>query len=109
MKLYLSSYRLGNDTEEFKKLVGKTNAKVAIIDNALDCYNDASLRAEKLAVEFSDIESLEFIPEHVDLRDYLNNKNDLYDKLKEFDVVWVRGGNSFILLNAMKKVVLIES
>ncbi len=103
MKLYLSSYRLGNDTEGFKKLVNKPGAKVAVIDNALDFSMDFDRKAQSLQNELKDMESLGFIPEHVDLREYFNDHDGLFEKMKQFDVVWIRGGNAFILLKAMKQ------
>lgn len=103
MKLYLSSYKLGNDTEGFISLVGKTDAKVAVIDNSRDCYSDAVRRARGLEDEFDSLRALGFKPDHIDLRDYFSDNDGLYEKLKHFDVVWVLGGNSFILLKAMKQ------
>ena len=103
MRLYLSSFRLGNETEKFKELVGKENARVAVIDNSRDCYSDDERRTKGLESEFEDLRSLGFAPEYVDLRDYFNDNNALFVKMQSFDVVWVLGGNSFILLKAMKQ------
>jgi dipeptidase E len=103
MKLYLSSYKLGNDTEGFKKIVGKTNAKVVVIDNALDFSIDLDRKARSLNSELSDIKSLGFDSEHLDLRCYFNDNDGLFEKLSHFDAVWVMGGNAFILLKAMKQ------
>jgi dipeptidase E len=103
MKLYLSSYGLGDNTDEFIRLVRKSDARVAIITNATDCYDDEKIKSEKLQKEINDIESLGFTSEHVDLRDYFNNKEQLFVVMKSFDAVWVRGGNSFILLKAFKQ------
>ena len=103
MKLYLSSYKLGNSPEKFKELVGKHDAKVAIIDNALDYSDDLERKALSLENELSDMISLGFLPEHLDLRDYFEYNNALVEKLKKFDAVWVRGGNAFILMKAMKQ------
>ncbi len=103
MKLYLSSYKLGDDTEGFMSLVGKADAKVAVIDNSRDCYSDADRRAKGLKDEFDSLRLLGFKPDHIDLRDYFNNNDGLYEKLKRFDAVWVLGGNSFILMKAMRQ------
>ena len=40
--------------------------------------------------------------ELVDLRDYFNQQNELEKKIAEFGVIWVRGGNLFVLRQAMK-------
>jgi dipeptidase E len=37
------------------------------------------------------------------LRDYFNNSQELATKLSDYDLVWVVGGNSFLLLRAMKQ------
>ncbi len=103
MRLYLSSYRLGKNTEGFKKLVGKTDAKIAVINNALDFSTDLDRKAQSLKNELNDMKSLGFIPEHIDLRDYFNDNDALFEKMQNFDAVWVRGGNSFILMKAMKQ------
>ena len=68
MKLYLSSYKLGNHTDELKKLVGKSDASVAVIDNALDFSTDLIRKAQSLENELNDIRSLGFNPQHIDLR-----------------------------------------
>lgn len=36
MRLYLSSYRIGNHADQLKELVGKPHARVAVSVNALD-------------------------------------------------------------------------
>lgn len=103
MKLYLSSYRVGDDTEGFKKLVGKLNAKVAVIDNARDYSTDLERKAKGLQSELDAMTELGFVPEHVDLKDYFGNSEFLVEKLRDFDVMWVIGGNSFLLRKAMDK------
>lgn len=103
MKLYLSSYKLGNHTDELKKLVGKSDASVAVIDNALDYSTDLIRKAQSLENELNDIRSLGFNPQHIDLREYFENNTSLVDELSKFDAVWIRGGNSFILRKAMQQ------
>lgn len=103
MKLYLSSYKVGNHAEEFKALVGTPNARVAVIVNALDFSDDSDRKTQSLASELDDMKSLGFVPEHIDLRDYFDDNDGLFNTLRHFDVVWVRGGNAFILMKAMKQ------
>lgn len=102
MKLYLSSYRLGNYADELVKLVGKPGAKVAVCQNALDWSTDLERKAERLEVEFDDMKRLGFAPEELDLRDYFD-KPGLVDRLQSYDMVWFRGGNTFILVKAMRR------
>lgn len=103
VKLYLSSYKVGNDTAGFKQLVNRAHAKVAVIDNALDFITDPKQKAKNLQVELDDMHSLGFVSEHLDLRDYFGNPNELVKKLSNFDLVWVRGGNTFLLRKAMEQ------
>lgn len=107
MKLYLSSYRLGNHAGELKKLVGKPGAKVAVCQNALDWSTDLERKAKSLQAEFEDMKSLGFEPEELDLRDYFG-KPGLVEKMQEYDMIWVRGGNAFLLVKAMKQSIFGE-
>jgi dipeptidase E len=103
MKLYLSSYKVGNDTEGLKKLVGKVNARVAVIDNSRDYSTDLERKAKSLQSELDAMTELGFVPEYLDLRDYFGKPGTLVEKLSSFDVVWVVGGNSFLLRKAMEQ------
>jgi dipeptidase E len=101
MKLYLSSYKIGNEAEKLREMTAG-NKKTALIPNAMDGYKD---EAEiKLSIE-SDIEELRAAglePELVDLKQYFGKTDDLKDRLSEFGIFWVRGGNTFTLRQAMK-------
>lgn len=101
MKLYLSSYQLGDNPDQLIQLIARPSARVAVIDNALDAITDADLKRIKLHTEMESMRSLGLHPEHIDLRNYFDDKDALFDKLTNFDAVWVRGGNSFILRKAM--------
>ena len=102
MKLYLSSYRLGDYGEKLKELVNKPNAKVAVSVNALDWSDDLSRVKAKLTRELQDMKSLGFNPEVLDLRNFFG-KNNLLEKMKQYDAIWVSGGNTFILAKAYKQ------
>jgi len=101
MKLYLSSYRLGNNPEKLIKLVSG-NKKVAVIANAMD-FLDGLERNKCIEQEINDLTKLGLIAEDLDLRDYFNKKNKLKNKLDTYGAVWVRGGNTFILRRAMSQ------
>jgi len=100
--MYLSSFRLGNNPEEFVRLVG-TNKRVAVIPNALDFTNDIERRNAGIQREIDDLNSLGFQAQEVDLREYFNKPNELEKKLSEFGAIWVRGGNTFVLRRAFKE------
>jgi dipeptidase E len=102
MKLYLSSYRLGDYAEKLKELVGKPNAKVAVSVNACDNSDLEGRNGVMLKRELEDMRSLGFEADELDLRDYFE-KDNLTEKLKEYDLVWFSGGNTFLLVKAFRQ------
>lgn len=102
MKLYLSSYHLGNEAHKLKEMVG-SNKNAAIIPNALDFSQDLERRKKSSKQEIDDMTNLGFNPEELDLRDYFGKVDELRSKLKEYGLIWVRGGNCFVLLRAMRE------
>lgn len=102
MKLYLSSYRLGNYAKELEKLIGKPDAKVAVSVNALDCADNEVRNNVVLKRELEDMQSLGFDVEELDLRNYFDN-DELAADMQKYDAVWFSGGNTFILAKAFNK------
>lgn len=102
MKLYLSSYRVGNHADKLKGLISKDGARVAVCVNALDSADLEVRNNIVLARELADMEGLGYIAEELDLRNYFNN-SDLDDAINEYDAVWLSGGNTFILAKAFKQ------
>ncbi len=97
--MYLSSYKLGNHTDELLRLLdGKT--KVGIIMAAQD-YKDAVTRAERLQAELDALTGLGLEPEEFNLRDYFTDTSGLRERLASYDLIWVRGGNAFVLRKAL--------
>lgn len=101
MRLYLSSYRLGNYSKELVKLTGE-KVKIAIIGNAGDGYGNIKERKESINRHKFDLSNIGLVPSEIDLRKYFGESDKLEIKLKEFDAVWVKGGNTFVLRRAMK-------
>lgn len=99
MKLYLSSYRLGNDPKKLMELFS-TNKKAAVIANAMD-FLEKSERNKSVQQETDDLTKLGLTTEELDLRDYFDKSKDLNNKLNSYGLIWVRGGNTFILRRAM--------
>ena len=100
MKLYLSSYGLGNHPEELQKLVGD-NKLAGVILNAQDLA-DTQKRQDKLDIANDEMASLGFEPKEIDLRQYFNKQNELEIQLAKLGLLWIRGGNVFVLQRAMK-------
>jgi len=102
MKFYLSSYKLGNEVAKLKELIPLENKKTAYISNALDFSDDLERRKKSEQSDIEELERLGLDVEIVDLRDYFNKQTELEKKLAGFGVIWVRGGNLFVLRQAMK-------
>ncbi len=101
MKLYLSSYYLGNNPEHFSALFGE-NKKVAIIMNACDYYSPAN-RPEYLEKNLAALASIGLKGEELDLRHYFDGAQSLRRKLSSYGGAWVVGGNTFVLRRAMRQ------
>lgn len=102
MKFYLSSYKLGNEGKKLSALAPKGNDKVAYIPNALDFTADLPRRKASEEKEIAEIEQLGFVVERIDLRPFFHKEKELEEKLYGFGIIWVRGGNCFVLRQAMK-------
>jgi len=102
MKMYLSSYRLGNNPEKLVGLMG-ANKKIAVIPNALDFSSDIDRRNAGVQREIDDLNNLGLQAEEVDLRKYFKKPDELEQKLSEFGAIWVRGGNTFVLRRAFEE------
>lgn len=101
MRLYLSSFRNGNKPEKLLELLGD-GRRTALILNAMDFVN-AEDRAADLARETERLKSIGLQPTEVDLRAYFGKPEGLPGKLAGFDLIWVRGGNVFVLRRAFKQ------
>ena len=102
MKFYLSSYKFGNELEKFREFA-KSNNKLGYIPNALD-FSGADLQRKEQGIqkEMSELKDFGFQVELIDLKTYFGQKDKLERKLKKINGLFVRGGNSFILRQAMK-------
>jgi dipeptidase E len=101
MRLYLSSFRNGNRPEELLKLLGK-GRRTALINNAQD-FLPPSDRSSRRDEEIDRLKSIGLDPIEIDLRLYFDKSQGLKEKLADFDLVWVRGGNAFVLRRAFKQ------
>jgi len=98
VKLFLSSYHLGNHGGELVRLAGP-GASALVVNNALDFLpEDARSHIRDGIVE---LETLGVQARELDLRHYVGHADALYRELSGSHLVWVRGGNSFILRRAM--------
>ncbi len=100
MRLYLSSFDVGNHPDELVALAGQAR-RVAIILNALDHRPQA--RTGWLDRQTSKLAGLGFGVVELDLRNYFRASEPLRQFLGDVDLVWINGGNAFILRRAMKQ------
>ena len=100
MRLYLSSFRNGNRPEELLKLLGD-GRRTAVIHNAADAISPDE-RQSKVFDEADRLKSIGLEPTEIDLREYFGKPDELRAKLAEYDLLWVRGGNCFVLRRAFK-------
>lgn len=102
MKLYLSSYRVPTPNDLFALLPKPPEqCRVAVIPNAKD-YKLPEERWLKIDELVNDLGKLGFSCEVIDLRDY-DAGDQIYNVLKDFDVLWLAGGNSFVLRAEMRR------
>ena len=102
MKLYLSSFKIGNETQVLKEWIAYNNNKICLIFNALDQYPDSERKTEIIAENADQLSEVGFICTLLDLRDYFGKAAELREFLKDYKAVYVLGGNTFILRRAMK-------
>ena len=78
------------------------NRKTAYISNALDDWDAPEKRKEHETIDIAQLNTVGLRAELLDLRKYFNKKEELRKKLDEYGAVWVSGGNTFVLRQAMK-------
>lgn len=97
VRLYLSSYRVGNDPTCLRSLAGG-GARAGICMNACDVFEDRRMVWPR---ELADLRELGFDATEVDLRDHFGDPAGLRERLASLDLLWVVGGNTFTLARAM--------
>jgi dipeptidase E len=98
MRLYLSSYLWGNQPERLFDMLGD-NKHVAVITNASDQFPEGGI-FERLKPDQAYLAEMGLSSERLDLREYFHDQKKLEDDIKEFGLVWVKGGNAFVLSRA---------
>jgi len=103
MRLYLSSYRVGDSAGSLLAMLGN-GKRAALIDNALDLYSDDAREMQRREVydPAAELNALGIGVTRLDLRRYFGRPEALETELRGYDLVWVVGGNAFVLRRAMK-------
>jgi dipeptidase E len=102
MRLYLSSFRMGDHPEELSALVGDGGRRAAVIANAIDDQPD-DVRRYGADLELVALARLGFDPFELDLRDYFGAPERLRTDLEAVQLAWLRGGNVFLLRYALHR------
>jgi dipeptidase E len=89
VRLYLSAFRVGAHPGRLLSLA--SGRRSAVVANAMDAQ-PAAERAAGVQREFSDLGAFGLDVADLDLR-----QPDVAGQLAGFDIVWVRGGNVFVL------------
>ena len=101
MRLYLSSFRIGNRPGELLKLL-PGGRRTGLSLNA-DDYKTEEDRAASRQREIEELSGIGLEPTEIDLRRYFGRAVELQDKLAQFDALYVWGGNVFILQRAFRQ------
>lgn len=101
MKFYLSSLKLGNQTDELRQWIKEHDNKICLIPNAKDVYPDGERKTAKIYADVQELINLGFEVTILSLKEYFDKKEELLKKLEEFHAFYVIGGNAFALRKAM--------
>jgi dipeptidase E len=102
MRLYLSSYRMGDRFDELVAYLG-AGAKVAVVSNALDAI-PAEVRREYRGFDVNAcFRDHGLQPFDVDLRNFFDRPDDLPEVVSGARLIWAVGGNAFLLRRAMRQ------
>jgi dipeptidase E len=104
MRMYLSSFRMGDHPEQLLTLLGGPGpADIAVIANAMDGQSPDE-RAAGVEREVDALTALGLRPAEVDLREFFDRPREAVDAaLARFPAVWLRGGNVFMLRYALAR------
>lgn len=102
MRLYLSSYRIGNYGDRLLGLM-RGGTRACVIMNGMD-GSPRSTRQDLFERTRRDLSTLGLEVRELDLRKYFGADDDgLARELERCDLVWANGGNAFTLNMAMRQ------
>jgi len=102
VRLYLSSFRMGDHPEHLLALLGGDRRRTVVIANAVD---DAppDVRQAGVELELAALARLGIDATELDLRDFFGQQQRLRRHLAGVSLAWLRGGNVFMLRYAMHR------
>ncbi len=98
MKYYLSSYKIGDFGHELLKMAD--DRPLAYIPNALD-HRPLDAQETNRQKNMKDLNDLGVAFELVDLKDFFSDPEKLSKELEHYSGIWITGGNTFVLRQAM--------
>jgi dipeptidase E len=103
VRLYLSSFRLGDHPERLVDLA-RGRRRAIVVANAID-GEGAAERAARVEAEIAALAGVGLAATELDLRDHFADPRParLVAKLAGVGVVWLRGGNVFLLRYALAR------
>lgn len=103
MKLYLSSYKIGDRTDVLREWLRNSDSnKICLIASARDIFPDGEIKTIGIQNDAKELEDLGFEVILLDLRKFFGKKEELQNYLREIHAFYVVGGNAFVLRKAMK-------
>jgi dipeptidase E len=99
LRLYLSSFRMGDHPERLLDLVD-ARLPAAVIANAMDAQSPEE-REDGVRRELDALSELGLEVEEVDLREHFGAADRTEAALRRYGLVWLRGGNVFMLRYAL--------
>ncbi len=101
MRLYLSSFRVGAASDALVGMVDPPG-RAAVVANAMDAATP-DVRREAVELEVAALRDLGLDPVELDLRNYVDDGPRFATDLVGFQLLWVRGGNVFVLRHALAR------
>ena len=102
MKLYLSSYKLGNNIDELKKWIAQNGNKIILIPNSRDIYEDSERLRNGINKDIEMLKEIGFDVEVISLKKYFKNSKQLEEDFSQNNAFFAIGGNCFALRKAMQ-------
>jgi dipeptidase E len=99
VNLYLSSFRIGERPGDLRRLASR--GTIGLIPNALD-HAEPEILADRTEEALHEVRDVGIDVESLDLTKYFGAEGELQAKLADLAGVWVRGGNTFVLRQAMR-------
>jgi dipeptidase E len=100
MRLYLSSFKVGEQSQLLASMLG--DGQLGYVANALDHVTDQAWLENWINSDIEQLAALGLGTRHLDLRDFFASDREIGLAISEFSGIWISGGNVFVLRQAMK-------